>query len=341
MDVYNKTIVINALFIKTGGPLIMLKRYLEDLDNKRAKSIILITTVDINYDCRNIKKILLKDFKKYSFFSIIFYLSFKINQILNEINYDFIISFDYSARVKRIEKIQYLYCHNAIFLLSNLEIIKLLIYDTKYFYYKFIYSFISTYFLVDQKYIIVQQSELANHYKNNGFKVIIQPPSLIISNYNYDPSIFNLAEELKLKSYSKEFLYPTSCKPHKNILMIIKAFTNKCNEDKNLNITICNDNSRYFNKIQELIKGRSNIRLIGSLSHNKLLNFMKYSQPIIIFPSLIESWGLPIEEAKNLNLNILVLNRNYARETLMDYKNVVYVDNTVDDWVKAVEEIYI
>ena len=51
-----------------------------------------------------------------------------------------------------------------------------------------------------------------------------------------------------------------------------------------------------------------------------------YSETILDFPSLLETYGLPLLEAALHNTPILSANLNYAREVLDTYEKVIYFD---------------
>ena len=46
---------------------------------------------------------------------------------------------------------------------------------------------------------------------------------------------------------------------------------------------------------------------------------------IVVFPSRLETWGLPISEAKILNKPLLVADLPYAHETVGDYNQVAFI----------------
>ena len=58
----------------------------------------------------------------------------------------------------------------------------------------------------------------------------------------------------------------------------------------------------------------------------------------LIFPSSIETLGLPLLEASEFGINILSINLEYAKEVLSDYKNVVFLDcNDLQKWVENIK----
>ncbi len=66
------------------------------------------------------------------------------------------------------------------------------------------------------------------------------------------------------------------------------------------------------------------VKFVGRLNQNEMVNM--YKQSILIFPSYIETIGLPLIEAKTLGRQIVAADCEYAHEALGDYDNVVYFD---------------
>ncbi len=65
-----------------------------------------------------------------------------------------------------------------------------------------------------------------------------------------------------------------------------------------------------------------NIDYCGMLSKDEL--FQAYANNILLFPSYIETIGLPLLEAKSANAVIFAADCQYAREVLADYPNVYF-----------------
>ncbi len=68
----------------------------------------------------------------------------------------------------------------------------------------------------------------------------------------------------------------------------------------------------------------SNIECCGILDREALKK--EYSRSVLVFPSYIETVGLPLVEAMNVGALILAADCEYARETLDGYSNVVFFD---------------
>lgn len=63
---------------------------------------------------------------------------------------------------------------------------------------------------------------------------------------------------------------------------------------------------------------------VGTLSFNKVLQYYK-SCDLVVFPSFLESFGLPLVEAAKFGKKILAADLDYAREVLAGYDGVMYL----------------
>lgn len=71
-------------------------------------------------------------------------------------------------------------------------------------------------------------------------------------------------------------------------------------------------------------KENSNINYCGFLDKEKL--FQYYKEKILVFPSYIETVGLPLLEAKSVGGIIFAADCPYAHEILGDYENAYFFD---------------
>lgn len=163
--------------------------------------------------------------------------------------------------------------------------------------------------------------------ENDVFVLRPNHPLIDISEFNEEPHPFRL-------------IYPATPLSYKNHKVIIQAveLIKKDSPDilKNTEIvfTISDDNEikNWINKtnVEQYIK------CIGSIPYKDLLNLYKNSD-VLLFPSKIESYGLPLVEAMIFGLYIVASNLPYANEVLENYGNVCYVNpNSIEDWQKAI-----
>lgn len=75
----------------------------------------------------------------------------------------------------------------------------------------------------------------------------------------------------------------------------------------------------------------SNFEFIGQVAHKDLMRLVK-NCCALLFPSTIESLGLPLMEAAAMGKAIIASDRDYSREVLLDYKGVVFLP--YDDYGK-------
>ena len=207
----------------------------------------------------------------------------------------------------------YILCINKK-LFEQLDLFNFNIYNFLYiFYHKIIFNL----FLKKNDILIAQTKTmnklLSNLYSNN--KVILQDQlwsSFKIDNFKFLQSNKFSSKINNAKSISKKnitFFYPAYYQPHKNHFNLINGFE-LLNQFKvaNYKLILTIDESS--------IVGYKNINLdnilcLGSLQHHEifyLYSFFDY----LIFPSLSESYGLPLLEAKINNLKIIASDLDYV-----------------------------
>lgn len=130
------------------------------------------------------------------------------------------------------------------------------------------------------------------------------------------PTIGNINGRYNSDSFNKSsFFYPAIDAIYKNHKIIYEAcdllFDEKIHNYK-VGLTIVNSRELDI----------SNIEFLGVLSREEV--FHKYSSGTLIFPSLIETFGLPLAEAMQVGTLILASDCNYAKEVLNGYENAYF-----------------
>ena len=81
------------------------------------------------------------------------------------------------------------------------------------------------------------------------------------------------------------------------------------------------------------------IRLIDTQSYENICK-LYYTCDALLFPSYIETFGLPLLEAATTGMPIIAADLPYAREVLDGYEGVTYVQyNDPQAWAKAIENL--
>ena len=167
----------------------------------------------------------------------------------------------------------------------------------------------------------------------NGKKMkVISPKVKIHIQKEFVPSKDNL----------RTFFFPAGPMIYKNHSIIIetcKMLKEKGIEDYKVIFTLEGDESKYIiNLHKEVIDHSLPIEFIGSISRGEV--FQLYSKSILIFPSYIETFGLPILESKLHKGIILASNSSFSKEILYGYGNAYFFDPfDVGELSKLMEDI--
>lgn len=112
------------------------------------------------------------------------------------------------------------------------------------------------------------------------------------------------------------FIYVADSMPHKNHLNLLLAWEILAREGlyPKLILTLDNSSPELFHRAQ---LGRDqfgvNVQCIGKLSHDHVMDNYRKAEALI-FPSLTESFGLPLIEATQAGLSILASELDYVRD---------------------------
>ena len=123
--------------------------------------------------------------------------------------------------------------------------------------------------------------------------------------------------ETREKRY--DFVYIASAEPHKNHINLIEAW-NKLAQIKRFPSLILTFDPTLFPVVQrEVIRSNAvygtRIKNLGSLDKKDVLNLYRQSK-YLIYPSKLESFGLPLLEAQNLGLKIVASELDFVRDLL-------------------------
>lgn len=119
-----------------------------------------------------------------------------------------------------------------------------------------------------------------------------------------------------------DFFYPASGDPHKNHDNLVKAWGLLQSSEKapSLALTLGKRDKVLIKKLggEDKLKAMS-VTNLGDLDHEAVLNVMAHSK-YIIFPSVFETLGLPLLEAKSLSIPIVASERDYVWDVVCPYE---------------------
>jgi glycosyltransferase involved in cell wall biosynthesis len=116
-----------------------------------------------------------------------------------------------------------------------------------------------------------------------------------------------------------DFIYPASGEPHKNHKNLIDAFIILAEEGHFPSLALTLDVNKFNDTLKsiELAKNtfKLNILNMGFLPHEELLRIYS-STRYLVYPSLYESFGIPLFEAKQAGLFIVAAELDYVRDSI-------------------------
>ena len=315
-----KTIVLSGINLIEGGPLTIYKdclRCVEKyfLENYEIVALVHNKELFSEFDSK-IKFIEFMDSKK-SYLKRFYYEYFYFKRLSKKLKpYLWFSLHDMTPNVVTDKRA--VYCHNPIIFYDVKR--KDMINEFKMFMFSRFYKYIYKINIKKNNFVVVQQDWIRKRFKKI-FKiknVVVAHPNVVIddSNNNYKNT----------KIVKNSFLYPSFPRIFKNFEVICKAveiLENKNIENFKVYLTIDGSENIYSKEIVEKYGRLKCIEFIGLQTRE---NLMKYYSKIetVIFPSKLETWGLPISEAKAFGKNIILADLEYAHETLGTYEKVMF-----------------
>jgi glycosyltransferase involved in cell wall biosynthesis len=214
---------------------------------------------------------------------------------------------------------QAVYCHNAVpfYRLSLREIIlepQLLLFNL---FYRYLYGI----GIHRNDYVVVQQEWL-----RQAFNRLFSLTNVLVAH----PVVAVVQKATEAKNSKKKFvfIYPSLPRVFKNIELIceaVKRLNQQGVSDFEVRLTLSGTENRYADYLLNQYGNISGISFIGRQNRQEMAE--QYAQSdCILFPSLLETWGLPITEAKTLGKFLLVAERPYAHETVGNYDKVNFLN---------------
>jgi glycosyltransferase involved in cell wall biosynthesis len=160
------------------------------------------------------------------------------------------------------------------------------------------------------------------------------------------PPIINLENKYKYTqtaSSQKTFFFPASgllYKNHQTILEACKKLNAENIKDYKVVFTLDGKEDSYTSYMKKTCENNLlNIDFIGHLDREKV--YEMYSKSILIFPSYVETFGLPLLEAKLVGAPIIASDSPFSHEILDNYSEVSYFKPFDSEELARLMKIYI
>lgn len=342
MSTHIKTILVNATGTTTGGGLTILQQFLEGilLNDKQNTYFVFCSTDVVNkYNVKNIH--IVNNIYKRKWIGRIWWDNYGIGNWIkqNGITPDLILSLQNTGvRLgKRIKQIIYyhqslpMYNYRWSLIKKNERMLWL---------YKNIYPIFVKRHIYKNDIIVVQSAWMKTAFhkmlKIDLNSIIVIKPTLKIE-------IQERSEEKGEKSGAYyNIFYPATNLIFKNHEVIYQALDIIAHERKdiikNIKFYITLDHNKELDyRIKEL---EPYIVFLGSVQFEKLLD-MYLDMDLLVFPSYLETVGLPLVEAAYFGLPVLASDLPYAREAILGYEGACFVKyNDPRLWAEEIINLY-
>jgi glycosyltransferase involved in cell wall biosynthesis len=215
---------------------------------------------------------------------------------------------------------RFVYCHNAA-PFYHMSLREGLLNPRFWLFNKF-YMFVYRKNIEKNDAIIVQQCWMKSEFlaKTKAKRVLVSRPDSAPITINFDKGM-NISNE----EYT--FFFSAFPRPFKNFEVICEAamILEKTNTNFKVILTIDGTENSYAKQIYKKYRKSKTVQFIGAISRNNV--FLEYSRcDCLIFPSKLESWGLPLSEFKQTKKPILAADLPYAHEAIGEYNLCAFFD---------------
>lgn len=315
-----KTFVISAVNFTEGGPLTVLRDCVEAAAETLSGWRVVVMAHDASLINVPGVEVITFPYTKKSWLRRLFLEWYGFKTFTKQNTVDLWLSLhDITPNV--IAKRQVVYCHNpSPFSTANWRDSW---FDPKYLAFTLFYGFLYAMNIQKNHSVVVQQEWIRAEFKRRFRvdRVIVARPDCrnVGGLKNYDQKF--------IRSDNKcIFFFPALPRCFKNFELIGEA------------VEILERSNRWTSRVRWTINGTENsytrwlrkrfgrlrsIDWIGRLDREEMI--MQYSEvDCLIFPSRVETWGLPISEAKSANLPMLLVDLPYAHETVGNWDRVAF-----------------
>lgn len=320
MNQEKKIIVISGVNLVEAGPLSVLKDCLTSIEKWHDKNITIIALVN--------NKMLFTEFLN-GCITFLEYPNVK-KRWINRIIFEYYSCFSISKKIQPdvwlalhditpnvAAKKRIVYCHNPspFYKLSFREAIM----EKSLFAFSLLYKLLYRVNIKKNDFVIVQQQWIRDFFKKNYNlnNIIVAYPDVKM-------------ERVALTAESKQdniyrFLYPAFPRVFKNFEVLFEAADKlkEVNTNFEILVTFTGNENKYATYLFNKYKHISQIKFIGQQTRQAVYKLYNYCD-CLLFPSKLETWGLPITEMKMFEKPILVADCRYSQETVGLYDKVCF-----------------
>ncbi len=228
-------------------------------------------------------------------------------------------------------EVQAVYCHNpAPFYRMGLREALL---SYKFTMFALLYRYLYGIGMQKNDYVVVQQDWI-----RQAFQQRYKPKQIIVAHpsVEYRPGT---QQQERGAGEPFRFFYPAFPRSFKNVEVLLEATRLLLEGDQApefvLRLTMDGTENRYARQLRETYGSMRGVEWLGALSRDAVM--AQYTEvDAMVFPSRLETWGMPLTEFKATGKPILAADLPYAPETVGDYGAVTFLNAPRPaDWFEA------
>lgn len=318
-----KRLVISAVNFREGGPLSLTRDCLVHLDGicreRNWRAVALVSSKSLYADL-GLQRVACVSFPKAqrSYLVRLFCEYWLFGRIAKRNVVDFWLSLhDITPRVGGVP--QAVYCHNpAPFYKASWREFK---FEPVFGMFSLFYGLLYRTNIQRNRYVIVQQEWLRQAfvrlYNVPAQRIIVARPQISVPAFRNKPG-----------GLQKKFIFPTLPRIFKNIEVIgeaVRLLQERGVSSFEVLITLDGSENKYAQWLRSTYGHLPNLKFIGRQERSRI--FELYGEvDALIFPSKLETWGLPITEFKQTGKPVFVADLPYGHETTGDYEKAFFFD---------------
>lgn len=308
-------IVVNDIAASkdAGGAYSILSDFYEDVKkNGNEHEWIFLVAADYFEETDNIKVNSYPEIKKSWLKRLLFDFNFG-KKIINDFEPDAYFSIQNTATLG-VKAKQYVYLHQALPYQTDKNFSFLKKTEMKYAVYQKLIGKIFNFLIKKTGATVIVQTEwmksaLIKRNISDEEKIIVAAPIIKRINDSNFPD--------KGENEQKNFFYPAGnyiYKDHETLFNVFSEFNN----DVKLILTLDKDDFK-----SDMVP--NNVDFVGKLTREEVFNY--YSKCVLVFPSFIETYGMPLMEARNCSQIIFARNTLFSKEILDGYENAYFFND--------------
>jgi len=322
MDTNKPRIVISAVNLTEMGTLTILRDCLTYAARELAAKYEIIALVNSKclVDLPNIRYYEFPNIKR-SWLKRVYYEYFGFKKLSKELNAFLWFSLhDMSANVVAERRAVYFQNPSPFYSLKLTEFHI----EPKFTLFNLFYLYLYRVNIRSNNFVVVQQDWLRRELKRHfgTLNVVVANPALIPSEKRCSGRGPNSPNP------TTTFLFPAYPRIHKNVEVIgraVEVLLRRGVANFIVYLTLDGSENRYAKRIVARFAHLNQIKFLGLLRREQVFEHYEKTD-CLIFPSKLETWGLPITEFKQFGKPMIVASSQYTPETVGDYGRAVFFD---------------